>query len=139
MAAVRGEILGLGEGERFAVSTTGDLAIFDSFSCEIVVTDSLGHVVAKFGREGEGPGEIGYAEDLVFVADSMIAFRDVRNERLSLFRKDGTFLDERRIEQVIRTGIAHAPGGVALKTTGAWSPQSGGTGFEVVLLPIVAA
>lgn len=67
--------------------------VLDSDTWQIVVFDSSGGFLDRFGREGAGPGEIRLAKDLeVGGGNSTIAVADVGNGRIGFWSSDGRWL-----------------------------------------------
>jgi hypothetical protein len=61
----------------------------------LTTIDSTGRVVARWGRRGEGPGEL-RGDELLLSGDSVVAAVGVDGERTRLFEPDGTLVVERR-------------------------------------------
>lgn len=71
-------------------AVTGDYACaFDTYEVQIVCAARGGERVARFGREGGGPGELRDLGALVSGPHGTAAFVDSRNRRISLFSADG--------------------------------------------------
>lgn len=71
-------------------AVTGDYACtFDTYEVQIVCAARGGERVARFGREGGGPGELRDLGTLVSGPHGTAAFVDSRNRRISLFSSDG--------------------------------------------------
>jgi hypothetical protein len=93
----------------------GHIAVLDGLNSRVTIYDTLGSVVASFGRQGNGPGEF---EELGFGHGSRAVYNQLAvtpagwiavNELnlLHIFRSDGTFVER------MTTGGAHAgPHGV---------------------------
>lgn len=60
----------------------------------LTTIDSTGSVIARWGRRGEGPGEL-LGDELLLSGDSVVAAVGVEGERVRLYSPDGTLLAER--------------------------------------------
>ncbi len=71
----------------------GNLVVLDALAPHIVVLDSAGAERARFGGDGEGPGEFWASglTDLVVLGDT-VAVPDLLNQRISLFDLGGAVL-----------------------------------------------
>jgi len=69
----------------------GNVWVLEAGNDQLVRFDSTLSVAQAFGREGEGPGEIQFAEDLI-VAGDRIVVAESGNGRLSAFDTTGVFL-----------------------------------------------
>lgn len=86
------------DGLHFGMISSGVLldgnqaAVLDRQSMEIIVLDSLGQLVARIGRHGEGPGEFNSVWQVHALSDTLVAF-DHRARRITRFTSDGTPVD----------------------------------------------
>ena len=74
--------------------TLGDgsqLYVADIFRDEIMVFDSLGSPLSRFGREGEGPGEFDALYSLAWAGDTLLTL-DIGNARLCRRTPEGDWL-----------------------------------------------
>jgi hypothetical protein len=67
---------------------SGNLYLLDGYGMQVVVFDSTGRELRKFGRKGEGPGEFGSPRLITVIGDSVFIVSD----RLSIFDRTGKFL-----------------------------------------------
>lgn len=75
----------------------GGLVVADAGSVDIRVFDEAGDLVARFGQEGEGPGEFGWLGSLEVRGDTIFAY-DPALMRISLFEIGGAVLTTRQID-----------------------------------------
>ena len=93
--------LAFGAVTAMAFGASGELAVLDGVSAEVVVLGAEdGGVIRRFGRSGQGPGE--------FVGPTLIAIRGSgevlvydrsAGDRLSRFGADGRFLESTTLER----------------------------------------
>jgi hypothetical protein len=74
-----------------AVSDDGTIIVFDQKDMNIKVFDRDGKFLRKFGRAGEGPGELSLPKAIHFTARDEVVVVDM-NRRLSLFKPSGEFV-----------------------------------------------
>ena len=70
--------------------------VFDSFETRIRCVDPEGAVVGVFGREGEGPGELGRAK-LVRGEEGTVGVHDSQQGRFTVFEPAGAYVSEVRV------------------------------------------
>lgn len=58
----------------------------------VTVTDTLFRLVDRFGRRGQGPGELSAPNDLELLPDGRLAIAEIENRRVSVFTADGGFV-----------------------------------------------
>ena len=77
----------------------GRMIVLDPLGPSVVVLDSTGAEVSRFGRDGNGPGEFRGAgvSNVVSSADS-IYVPDLINQRLTVFDHEGTVLRSRALD-----------------------------------------
>lgn len=68
-----------------------NIYVLDAMEREVRVFDAGGTLVRRFGREGEGPGEMGSADGLLVDSSGTTWVRDLRLRRFSRFGPDGRF------------------------------------------------
>lgn len=100
--------------------TDGRFYLTDFQQHTVWVCDSVGRLIRRIGREGSGPGELlrpgGTAvfEDKVFVLD-------VENSRVMVFKQDGTYSNDFRLDFPMTSGIlASQDGRIAVNSL--WEP-----------------
>jgi hypothetical protein len=59
-----------------AARSDGTVAVLDRFNCQVVLIDSAGMLIRRFGRCGRGPGEFVTPWRLAFLGDSLVVFDD---------------------------------------------------------------
>jgi len=98
--SVDGEYLGeyhmpeieAGKPTGISVGPDGNLYVSDTHYHRVVVFDSQGKVINKFGCLGEGDGEFIYPTDVAFDKNGRIFVSEYGgNDRISVFDKDGVF------------------------------------------------
>ena len=70
----------------------GNLYVFDDQVAEITVVSPEGELVRKFGRRGDGPGEIGRPLAMTVFPDGRVAISDLGKRGLVLFDSRGEWL-----------------------------------------------
>ena len=65
--------------------------IFDQQSNRLFLFDSMGTLVRRIGRQGQGPGEFSAGGGMVALKDTGVALWDPRNARISFFAANGDF------------------------------------------------
>jgi len=81
-----------------AVAPDGSIYLFDSQAKELRKYAVDGNYIARFGRQGGGPGEYKRPDGgLAVLPDGRVLLRDPSNARISVFAPDGEFLDSWRI------------------------------------------
>ena len=84
------------------------------------ICDSEGKLIQRVGREGSGPGELQHPggtavfEDKVFVLDT-------GNSRVMFFNKDGTYLEDFRLDFQMTSGILASKNG-RIAVNSLWEP-----------------
>ena len=73
------------------VDSTGNLYVLDAGTFSVSVFDRDGQYVRSFGRQGEGPGEMGFPSDMAVSADGRLAVHDFARRALLFYESDGTF------------------------------------------------
>jgi hypothetical protein len=91
----------------FVTGEDGRFYVADSGNHRIAVFDAAGNHVGSFGREGQGPGDIGDI-NWFSLSDGEIQVWEMHNERVSRFRTDGSLIRivpvPRRYDEY-RTGV----------------------------------
>ncbi len=72
---------------------SGRIAVLNAGSHEVLVFDSVGRVVSRFGREGDGPGEFRLPFSMLGLAGDSMAVVDA-NGRRTLFGPDGEYVSQ---------------------------------------------
>jgi|GEM_PF-3571622 len=96
-----------------AVSRSDEVFVTDSGHQRITVFDDQGTFLRAFGEEGDGPGELDRPMHLGFGPDGLLYVAEYINDRISVFRPEGTF-----VRHLKPTGV-DAPAGVAVDRAGA--------------------
>ena len=76
----------------------GNLYIFDSHASETVVVSPEGRLVRRFGRPGDGPGELRLAMSMAVMRDGGVVITDMGHRAYVVFGPDGEY------ERMIRPG-----------------------------------
>ena len=114
-------------GEHFA-GKIGDLFkdsdgryfLVDNQQHAVWMVDGDGSLIKRIGREGSGPGELSLPGG-VAVYDDRIAVLDSGNFRVVLFKTDGTYVKDFRLEFPMFTGIV-AGGDGQIAVNSLWEP-----------------
>lgn len=73
------------------VDSLGNLYVLDAGNYTISVFDRAGRHLRSFGRQGEGPGELGFPSDMAVTPDGAVAVYDFARRALVRFDADGSF------------------------------------------------
>jgi hypothetical protein len=79
-----------GQVEAAAVAPDGTTYLLDEQLAEITAVDLGGREIARFGRTGEGPGEMQQPQDVMILGDGRIAILNLRPPKLVIYTPDGT-------------------------------------------------
>lgn len=77
----------------------GRVVALDPRLQELFVFAPTGELLTRAGREGDGPGEFKRPGGVLHLGGDTLLVYDSSHMRFSLFDTDGTFLDDRRLEQ----------------------------------------
>ncbi|MDD8020983.1 MAG: 6-bladed beta-propeller [Acidobacteriota bacterium] len=83
-----------GELTSMDVDSDGNIYILDGKEKRIKVFDSAGKIINKFGKEGQGPGELNLPVSLQITPAREIVIGDASNQKLMFFSLEGKFLRE---------------------------------------------
>ncbi len=76
----------------------GRLFVLDGQAASIYIFAADGRKLHRFGIAGSGPGQIGaFTSDLMLTNKGQIALMDHSNQRISLFKGDGSFVRSRTV------------------------------------------
>lgn len=78
------------------VGNDGRLFVLDHSTQDIRVFDSDGRFVFAFARRGAGPGELGNANGLLLVTDTVLWAQDPSNARFAVFSTSGQYIGQHR-------------------------------------------
>lgn len=93
-----------------ALSSDGTLVVLDRDDPKVRVFGPRGHVLAAFGREGSGPGELRVPAGVAVTAGGQIVVADLRNGTLVRYDRDGVHVGTRRAGSMI-TALQGGPRG----------------------------
>ena len=100
--------------------TGGRFYITDFQQNTVWMCDSKGRLIRRLGREGSGPGELNFPSGTTVYEDKVIVL-DKGNSRVVVFKMDGTYVDDFRIDFFMATGIlASKDGRIAVNSL--WEP-----------------
>lgn len=94
--------------DKVAFDASGNLHVFDPEAMRIVVVDREGNFLREIGREGEGPGELGYPWGFEILRDGRIVIYDFPRT-WQLYDPEGAF-----VEEVTFDMFAGAPGSLLM-------------------------
>lgn len=111
-----------------AVRPDGGFYVLDGQEARVVQFSPDGRMERAFGRYGAGPGELSRLAKQLLLVGPGLAVVDPGNQRLSLFRLDGSFLGTQALTltQALATGWAVSGDRLACITP----PVPGGFGFD---------
>lgn len=111
----------------------GRVVVLDAGLHELFYFDPEGGLLARAGREGDGPGEFRDPAGLALLTGDTVLVYDRGSRRFSLFDDSGAWLDDRSLEEVDVLGplqnyrLMDATDGVAtLAAVGWWVPADAG-------------
>lgn len=76
------------------VDSDGNIYILDRKEKKVKIFDSAGKFVRKFGRDGQGPGEMNVPITIQVTPDSELVVSDALNQRLMYYSLEGEFIRE---------------------------------------------
>lgn len=76
---------------RVGVTPGGDIVVADGGSTSVRVFDAVGRFSREFGRNGQGPGEVNFLNDLLVVGDTVLLIDWQRGGKVVRFTTDGDF------------------------------------------------
>jgi hypothetical protein len=74
----------------------GRIYVFDTGECEVKVFSATGRLMKKFGRAGQGPGELACPGTFLRLRDTFIVASSIQSTRVSTFRLDGSLVDTKQ-------------------------------------------
>lgn len=77
----------------------GNLYFFDAQASEIVVVSPEGRLVRRFGRSGDGPGELRFARSMAVMRDGRVVITDMGHNAYVVFGPDGEY------ERMVRSDV----------------------------------
>lgn len=116
----------VGSSYQVIVSQRGDAAFQSGTGPDVAISvvDSVGGILARFGRSGAGPGEFRLPEPIAFIGDSIVIF-DLALHRFSVWSRKGVLLRE------VTATIGVAP--VLVAGRFAYGVRVGATGVEAIV------
>jgi hypothetical protein len=117
------------------VDDAGDVFVLDFKLYCIKKYNAEGELLMTFSRQGEGPGELGRAYDMAMTADGNLVVFDSDNHRLTVFDRDGEYVDSRGFQGYGTGLLASQDGSVYVRVsvfTEHW--QEKGSLFRIVRL-----
>ncbi len=87
-----------------AVTRAGHIHVINGRH-EVLVLDTLGNLVRRIGREGQGPGEFRGAAALTLDAGDTLYVADFPKRAFVRFTPSGDFLDEQPLHRGFRGGV----------------------------------
>jgi len=94
---------GLFDVHKFEVDVEGNIYVLNPKNQEemIFVLDGRGKIVRSFGRKGQGPGELENPEEILLSPEGNLFVQEIGNCKLTIFNKEGTFLELKRLSPEI--------------------------------------
>ena len=89
-----------------AIGAEGEVLVLDGKECRVLVFDTKGKLLRRFGRKGQGPGELSGPIGVAVTPGNEILVDDSLNRRLSYFSRDGKPLRQRSTAQGMGMGMA---------------------------------
>lgn len=69
-----------------------NIYVLDTLAAQIIVFDKHGDLLRKFGKKGQGPGEMGHPLDIQIYKDKELMVSDLTQQRLDFYSLEGEFL-----------------------------------------------
>jgi hypothetical protein len=111
-----------GEQVQVRFGPEGNLFVFDGDNFRILKVDGSGNLLAEFGREGGGPGELRMPMGFVVLSNGEVVVTDLGNRAFVVYGPDGDYL--RNVPLDLAAGLP-APGAIADYDAGIVSPPGG--------------
>ncbi|MBC7361755.1 MAG: 6-bladed beta-propeller [Candidatus Aminicenantes bacterium] len=91
--------IGLFDIDKFTVDESGIIYLLNSKNNEnmIFLVDKTGIIKRSFGKKGQGPGELENPTELFLSPSGNLIVLDMGRGKLSVFSKEGSFIEEKRI------------------------------------------
>jgi len=88
---------------RFTVDNEGNIYILykRNQGDMIFMLDQRGRILRSFGRKGQGPGELENPEEILLSPEGNLFVQDIGNGKLTIFNKEGTFIELKRLSPEI--------------------------------------
>jgi hypothetical protein len=74
------------------IDDEGNIYILDSAKKSIQIYDKKGHFLQKFGRKGQGPGEMERPIEMCLDKENNIYVQDINRRKVHIFNKKGEFI-----------------------------------------------
>jgi hypothetical protein len=74
------------------VDNEENIYVLDTLAAQIIVFDKYGDLLRKFGKKGQGPGEMGHPLDIQIYKDKELMVSDLTQQRLDFYSLEGEFL-----------------------------------------------
>ena len=84
------------------------------------ICDSEGRLIRRLGREGAGPGELRFPSGTAVFEDRVLVI-DTDNRRVMIFKNDGTYVDDFRLDFPMTSGILVSENG-QIAVNSLWEP-----------------
>ena len=97
------DYLMFGNNIKIDVDNDQNIYVLDSQNSRVLKFDKNGKFLWQVGRKGQGPGEFGFAEDLIITENELIV---AESTRIHYFDKNGNFKKTYRVEKPIKDIIA---------------------------------
>jgi hypothetical protein len=116
------------------VDSVGNLYVLDAGNFTVAVFDQAGRHVRSFGRQGEGPGELGFPSDMAVGPAGDVAVYDFARRALVRFDAEGSFTGTFSIPGPLQRQVALLEDGrvVAAVTQRTAAPDS--ADFQLLVL-----
>jgi hypothetical protein len=89
-AAGEGAFSSIGPSGSVDIDDEGNIYILSPRDAAVFVYDPHGRFLRKFGRPGQGPGELGPVQS-IFISDDTVVINDL-SRKISIFSRNGNFL-----------------------------------------------
>ena len=116
------------------VDSLGNLYVLDAGNFRISVFDREGRWLRSFGREGAGPGELGFPSDMAVSPAGKAAVYDFARRALVRFDPDGTFTGTLPVPGILQRKVAFLDDGSVVAIVSQPSAVADSTDYRLLTL-----
>lgn len=116
------------------VDSVGNLYVLDAGHASVAVFDRAGRHLRSFGRQGEGPGELGFPSDMAVTRGGDVAVYDFARRALVRFGADGSYTDTFSLPGPLQRQVAQLDDGHVAAAVTEETASADSTDFRLLTL-----
>lgn len=116
------------------VDSLDNLYVLDAGNFTVAVFDRAGNHQRSFGRQGDGPGELGFPSDMAVNRDGEAAVYDFARRALVLFDADGSFIGTFPLPGPLQRQVVFLDGGRIAAAVGWQTHSADSADYSLLLL-----